>query len=224
MQKERSKQNKKEKKRPFRYFLFDFVKVTGALPTLLWFRPKYIYQSKAAKRKVKKGGALFVANHTGFTDPVVMHCAVWYRRLHFVATKNLFCTKMKNWFFTHMLCISIDKENFGVSSFKEIVRKLQTGHAVGIFPEGGINADEHIVKAFKSGAVMMALQANAPIVPMYIVKREKWYRRTRVVIGEAVAVEREKMTTLKDIETFSQRLHDIEVELQTVYEERRKRK
>ena len=46
---EKLKKNKK-KKRPFEYFFYDFVKVTGAIPAFVIVRPKFIYENENAKK------------------------------------------------------------------------------------------------------------------------------------------------------------------------------
>ena len=94
-----TEKNKTKKiKNPFRFFVYDFVKFTGALPVLIWYRVKCVYENKLAKKKIK-GGALICANHIGFSDPIILNIATWYRRMHFVATNDLFNTKLKAWFF-----------------------------------------------------------------------------------------------------------------------------
>ena len=52
-----------------KYLFHDFVKITATLPGLLWFRPKYVYKSAAAKKKAR-GGVMVIANHISKVDPV----------------------------------------------------------------------------------------------------------------------------------------------------------
>ena len=52
-----------------------------------------------------------------------------------------------------------------------------------MFPEGHIESDDNIDN-FKSGAVMFAVLCNVPIVQIYIEKREHWYNRQRIYVGE----------------------------------------
>ena len=73
----KDKSKKKTKKRQGN-FIYDFVKVTGAIPALCWMRPKTVYISKTAKKGVK-GGVLIASNHISFTDPGLVHCVFWNR-------------------------------------------------------------------------------------------------------------------------------------------------
>ena len=218
---EERKTEKKRKKRnnDIHPWFHDFVKITGAIPTLLWLRPKFIYPSKQAKRRIKKGGVLFISNHSGYIDPIVLLCTVWYRRLNCVATKQLFKGKFNNWMFRHFLCIPVDRENFSILTFKQIVTRLKSGKAVGIFPEGAINKGENKVEAFKAGSAMMAMRAGVPVVPLYIAKREKWYSRVRVVIGEPIRLNNENPHALGEVDKANEILHDAEEKLAQFYED-----
>ena len=120
-----------------------------------------------------------------------------------------------------MLCIQVDKSNFTLSAFHDVVNALKEGDSVVIFPEGEVNQnDTRAPLAFKSGAVLMAHKSGAPLVPMYIVRREHWYQRQYVVVGESIDVRtmlgpvptREAMTRASDF------LHDQEEKLRAYYE------
>ncbi len=181
-----SQKSSKSKKSKFdRNFLYDFVKITGAPPTLLWMRPKVLRPE--GKSRIK-GGFMCSANHCGFLDPVVVHCVFWHRRIYSLATKDLFQTPLKQWFFEKMHCIIVDKENFSMASFREVTRQLKRGKVVSIFPEGNVHVGAKEMSAFKSGIILMAHTARVPIVPMYIVPEGKWYQRRYVVVGKPIDV------------------------------------
>ncbi len=202
---------------PFQHFCYDFVKVTGALPALLWMRPKRYYPFG----KPNTRGALLVSsNHCSMVDPIVVQLAFPLRRLHSLATKDLFSSKAKSAFFHQMHCIVADKENFSLSSFHEVVSRLQDGKMVVIFPEGTVNREgADALLAFKSGAVLMAHKAGAPILPMYIVKREKWYHRQHIVLGTPIDVVDMlgKMPTMQDLTRVSDLLREKEIELREYF-------
>lgn len=217
-----SKNNSKKSKRKsgFLYnFCYDFVRLSGAIPMLLILRTKV---HRPYGTKSPKGKVLISANHRSFLDPVIVHSAIPSRRIHSLATKNLFNTKLKNAFFNKMHCIVVDKENFSLSSLHEVISRLQEEKAVVIFPEGSINREkEDAIRTFKSGAVLMAHRADAPILPLYIVKHEKWWQRHHVVMGEPFNV-REfvgNMPTLEQLNEASAALRKKELELQKYFEE-----
>lgn len=169
-----------------KYLAYDFIKVTAALPGLIWLRPRWIYAAPEA-REYLRGGALVIANHVGFLDPVYLMYAIWYRRHRFVCGKEFFESKAR-WFFRAFRCIPIDRENFGLDSLRLIADELRAGSVVTMFPEGHISADGgEEIAAFKPGMVLMALQGRAPVVPVYFQPRKHWYSRLRVVIGAPVS-------------------------------------
>ena len=214
------KKTKKKRRNPFRYFFFDFVKVTGCWTAALWLRPKRLFESKKAKKHVR-GRAVLIANHTGFTDPISVHLALWYRRMHSLATTELYEQKSRAWFFTRMHCIPVDRENFSMETYRACMETLAERKILCIFPEGAINfGDKSKVNSFKSGAVLMALKGKAPIVPVYIAPRKKWYDRTVTVIGEPIDVaalcgERPNLAT---IEQVTQDIHEKETKLMEIYQ------
>lgn len=209
---------KAKKKKLFDNFCYDFVKVTGAIPMLLWMRPKIYYPFG---KPAIKGAVLISANHRTFLDPVVVHLAFPFRRLNCLATKDLYRNKVLTFFFNQMHCIVVDKENFSLASFRTVVDRLKDDKAVVIFPEGQVNQDQQdTILTFKSGAVLMAQRAKAPILPMYIVKRKKWYQRQRILVGQPVNLGEilSPMPSMQEISQASELLRDKEVQLRQYYE------
>ena len=211
------KNNQKNKARLFalKNFVYDFVKVTAALPALIMFRPKYLYSSKKARKRIR-GGAILIANHNGFFDPIYLMTAVWYRRHRFVCLKQFFEGKSA-WWFKRFGCVPIDKENIDMESFRNIITLLNAGELVSMFPEGRVNSGSGGIDVFKSGVVLMAVQSRKPIVPVYIKPRKHWYRRRVFAIGEAVDVNLlEQKQTFSQIDAFAEQLRDKEKELEAL--------
>ena len=218
---------KKAKALSIKYLPYDFTIVTGS-PAFLWYRPKRIYISKEAKKRIKTG-MLLISNHISLKDPVYLLVGYPFRRHNFVATKELFCNKFRKWFFGKFFrIIEIDRDNFSISSFKEITKRLKEGRMVTLFPEGHVNVNEDgAMNSFKSGMVMMAIKGHAPIVPVYIKKKEHWYSRLVIGIGEAINVEDYKtsaMPTIEDIENISKAIEKQEKELEKICNSKGKKK
>jgi 1-acyl-sn-glycerol-3-phosphate acyltransferase len=209
---------KRAKKPPFYNFCYDFVKITGAIPVMLWLRPK-IYRPYGTK--TPRGGVMVSANHRSLLDPIIIHTAFASRRMDSLATKELFNTPLKSKFFNQMHCIMVDKQNFTLSAFHQVINRLNDGKMVVIFPEGGLNTDENqAISPFKSGAVLMAHKAAAPIIPVYIVPRKKWHHRQRIVIGELFNVREEvgDAPTLVQLNEASEALRQKELALREYFE------
>ncbi|MBQ9807122.1 MAG: 1-acyl-sn-glycerol-3-phosphate acyltransferase [Clostridia bacterium] len=209
--------NKKKKPGKYGNFLYDFVKVTGAIPALLWMRPKVITPSKT---KRPKGGYMLSANHCTLLDPIFILCAFPTRRIHSLATKDLYKNRWLSWFLPRMHCIQVDKENFSLDSFHEVVRRLKEGKVICIYPEGQVNRNTEELLTFKSGVILMAHRAKVPIVPVYLVPPEKWYSRRVAVVGEPINVRAlcGDFPTEEDMNRASAYVHQKEQELKEYYE------
>lgn len=216
MRSSNNKNNRPKRASAFRlkYLLYDMIKWSAALSTLIALRPK-LYYVGARVKKLVKGAALVISNHESYLDIIKLHLAFWNRRLHFVATSQLFATKRGDWFFRRALCIPVDKQNFNVQTFREVCDRLNEGSVVAIFPEGSINREGAPMNAFKSGVVLMALKSGAPIIPVYLDHPKHWYNMQRIVIGEPIEVPLcdGAMPPLREVERITVALRERELEL-----------
>ena len=177
---------KKAKLFSLRCLLMDLIRITGALPGLVWLRPNIRYTSKQAKKRLR-GGVLVIANHTSFIDPACMMYVLWYRRLYFVCHQAFVETKAGPFFRAAGCLIPINADNFSVGSFRSITESLRDGKAVTLFPEGHVNKGDEMLE-FKSGMVLISMQSKRPIVPVYLKPRRHWYSRLKAVVGEPVDI------------------------------------
>lgn len=218
------KSEEKAKLFSFRYLIHDFIKLTAAIPGVLWYRPKILYVGENAKKRIR-GGAVLMSNHNGFFDPVELMFIVWYRRHHFICGKEL--TDSRGGFILKsFLCIPIDRENFGMATFREITGHLKKGELITIFPEGHINTDEDgSIGAFKTGMVLMAVRSGKPIIPVYIGKKEHFFSRLTAAVGEPVDVTAMygSRPTFAQIDEAAELLYTREEELKKCIENRRNR-
>ena len=196
----------------------DVARILAAPTVLLFLRPQWLYESDAAKKPIK-GAAVVVSNHDSFLDPMYIMVAVWYRRMRILATKDLYYHKSLDFFLRVVRCIQVDKKNFNFSTFREVADSLNEGEIVTIFPEGTINdGTQESVRTFKSGAVLMALKGNAPIVPIYIDQRQSYWQRQRYVMGEPIQMTSASggRATLMDINRITVELQQKELKLKAI--------
>ena len=177
--------SKKKTKKFGEYFGYDFGKVTGIVPVWLLMRPKVI---RVGKNKAPKGAFMISSNHCTFLDPLFLHCIFWKRRICSLATKDLYKNKLMTFILDSIHCIQVDKSNFNLNSFHEVTKQLKNGKVVMIFPEGQVNRNSKEMTAFKSGVVLMANTAKAPIVPVYLVPPKRWYNQRTAVVGDPIDV------------------------------------
>ena len=202
----------------FKMFIYDISRWSG-WPLFFWFRVKKIYLNKKQKKHIK-GGALVISNHILYSDPMVLHCAFWDRRVQFLIMKEICTNKFTHWLYTHWGCIPIDREKFSLKTFREIVMRLEGGNLIGIFPEGHVSLkNENPMSPFKSGAVLMAYQANVPIIPVYREIRSNVWKRQKLLVGEPIDIRKQfgENLGMDKIEEATKYLFDKEQELKEIY-------
>ncbi|HPU75821.1 MAG TPA: 1-acyl-sn-glycerol-3-phosphate acyltransferase, partial [Bacillota bacterium] len=88
----------------------------------------------------KEGPVMVVCNHVNLADPLLlgMH---FTRRIHFVASDELFRHPVTRWLFRVFGAIPKRRWSRDIASIRFILRRLDSGEAVGIFPEGQRNWD-----------------------------------------------------------------------------------
>ncbi len=171
-------------------------------PLPLIFNIKKIYITDKARKKVRSS-AIIAANHVSFADPLLIASSFWYRRMFYLAAE----TVMKNKFLKFLLkgigCIEINRNICDMNAIRKVVSVLKSGHTVSIFPQGGIDREEDL-SAIKSGIILMALQSKSPIIPVYVHKKEGFFDRNCIVIGEPIDLFSDDiLPTMKDIQNLS---------------------
>jgi len=123
-------------------------------------------------------GAIIVANHQSLLDIPAMfkHCPP---NLSFIAKKELASIPIFGWAAFIVGTIFIDRAKGAQNeSLSDIVRHLQSGLNIFIFPEGTRSTTGRLAP-FKRGAFVFAIQAQAPIVPVTIINsRERLPKKT----------------------------------------------
>ncbi len=157
-----------------------------------------------------QGGAIIAANHTSFFDPFLAGITFWYRRMHFLVAEIVMGGKFRSWLLKGVGAIRIDRGAADIEAINQSIKKLKEGYVLTVFPQGEIHrADD--MDAIKSGAVLMALRAGVPIIPIHMMPRNRWYQRRTVIIGNAIDPKKicaKKMPSTADINAITQALMD----------------
>lgn len=127
----------------------------------------------------KTEGNIFVSNHLTYVDQFLLGYTLGNRAAHFMASSQ-FKTMKRGGFYRFMGAVFVDRDD---DNSKEQARILQTqmvlnGSDVFIFPEGTRKPPYDVLKPFKLGAVTIAQETGAPIIPMVI---NNTYKRNQLV-------------------------------------------
>ena len=161
--------------------LYALLVIILKLPIHLLMRPK-IYGNKGALRM--KGGVIFIANHRTLFDPVMLAVCT-PRMIHFMAKKELFETKIGNFFFKQLLVFPVSRKSADIKSLRQALKLLEEGKAFGIFPEGTRSITEGMDE-FEKGTAFIAIKSGAPIVPVYISPKSYSGFRLKIMVGDPI--------------------------------------
>ena len=199
-----SEKKTKAKLFDIRHFPMDLGRVCMAFLPLVYRVRARTPEGEKYRRKIR-GGAIIAANHTNFTDPVVLFVTFWYRRVFFLAGELVMDGTLKSKLMAGMGAIRIDRNIVDMEAIRRCVGLLKEGHILGVFPQGQITKTQEVSNV-KHGTVLMALQAGVPIVPMYIEPQQKWYKGRNVVIGDPIDPKEictKKIPSTADIQNLS---------------------
>jgi 1-acyl-sn-glycerol-3-phosphate acyltransferase len=115
----------------------------------------------------QRGPCIIVSNHTSYVDWMILSAIYKKKYVVFLANKDLDKRPFINWLMKLNILIYIDTNNPGYTYFREVVKRLEQGHIVVIYPEG-TRSKNGKMKAPKIGFVKLALLTGAPIVPLGI--------------------------------------------------------
>jgi 1-acyl-sn-glycerol-3-phosphate acyltransferase len=116
----------------------------------------------------KQGGICFVSNHVGIFD-IILALAYIGSPFGFIAKKELAYLPFFNLWVSILGGLFIDRKNIrkALKTINHGIKKLQDGNSMLIFPEGTRSKGRGLLP-FKSGAIKLATQSLAPIVPIAI--------------------------------------------------------
>jgi 1-acyl-sn-glycerol-3-phosphate acyltransferase len=117
----------------------------------------------------KTGGALLVANHQSYLDPVVV--AVRLRRpVSYLARSELFVNPYLGWLIRSLHAFPV-RQGYGgqgdVGAVRETIRRLEEGHILNIYPEGTRTEDGEIAPLQK-GIALILRKVSVPVIPVAI--------------------------------------------------------
>jgi 1-acyl-sn-glycerol-3-phosphate acyltransferase len=151
------------------------------------------------RENMPDGAAIVCGNHSHWSDPVLIIFAIGSRcHLHMMAKAELFLKPVIGRFLNSVGMFPVDRGSNDISSVRKVIRYLKAGEKVGIFPEGTRVTDEKGGDP-RNGAVYFAAKLGVPIVPVYIPRNRKLFRRVDVVIGEPYMIS----SGTKDTETLN---------------------
>ncbi len=142
----------------------------------------------SGKVELPEGAAVICANHSSNIDPVIVAMVLGKNNYtRFMAKAPLFKIPIAGAILRKIEAIAADRDGKDVNALRLSMQALKEGHRLMLFPEGtraGSDGD----KEAKTGAVRMASKFNAPIIPIFISREKKIFRKYDVCVGQPYSV------------------------------------
>lgn len=110
------------------------------------------------------GPVLVVSNHQAYLDPPLLGTAIRGRHAQYVARDTLFKFKPIGWALALVNSIPIREDSGDAGAIREILKRLDSGDLVILFPEGN-RSDDGAMRPFKRGAALLVKRSRCPVVP-----------------------------------------------------------
>ena len=174
-------------------------------------------------RQVPAGPWILACNHLSHFDPPLI-AGAFSRPIDFLAMRELF---QPAWFGALMRkchVISVGRDEVDTAAFKTVLKRLQSGRIVGVFPEGGLRAGATSVlegARIKEGISLLAAKSGCSVRPAVIVGSDQlyvarnWLRRPRVVVavGEPIPALSKKESRKEWVEKLASEMRKLYAEV-----------
>ncbi len=122
----------------------------------------YKVRSSGSEQLPRTGGVLLLANHMSYVDPAFIQ-ATSPRPIRFVGSETVRATSFWfDWIFRLTGTIPLSPDNALVAT-RQIVRALEAGEVVCLFPEGAISRTGQLMR-IQRGLETIARKANVPVI------------------------------------------------------------
>ena len=194
----------KRKPDPKYFPLFRKLLTASMGPLLQLGAVKVVLQGE---EQLPEGGFLLVGNHRSDFDPITAMYALRKRGLTFVTKKENVDIPVGGRLIVGSGCLSLDRndDKQGLLVIREVVRRIRSGDAIGIYPEGTRSKTGKLLP-FRVGCFKAAQWAKCPLVVLKTQGTENigknfFLRRTPVTLTVAAVLPFEQIAALdtKDI-------------------------
>jgi len=154
------------------FILFIFIGI---------FAPFKVYGKKNID---KKQNYIIVCNHKSNFDAILIDM-VFSKRNIYLAKIELFKNKFAGFFFKKFGGIGFDrKKGLSLTQTKVVYNLINKNHNIGIFPEGTRKDDFYENDDVKGGACFFAIKTRTPIIPCFIAKKHRLFRKNAILVGK----------------------------------------
>ena len=156
--------------------VYDVLRPIGAL-----LYPQKFY----GLENIPEGPAILCAPHSNVADPILISFALGRKTyVHHLAKAESKTMFIFGWLMKKAGSIFVKRGERDIDSFKQCMRVLKAGEKLIVFPEG-TRVREGDVSHPHVGAVTFACRTDAPIVPVFLTRKKRFWAPLTLVFGEA---------------------------------------
>jgi 1-acyl-sn-glycerol-3-phosphate acyltransferase len=169
---------------------------------------------------VKDGACVFIGNHYTLFDPIYPASVTW-EGIHYVAKSELFSKPILRWLLRKVKAIPANRDGNDARVMMDCLKCLKNGEKIALYPEGTRNKTDQEFLPFHHGAAAMAIKAKAPIVPIVLYKRPRFFRLVHVIVGEPLELTEyyDKKLTVEDLALADEKLLRCMIEMKKAHTE-----
>ena len=148
----------------------------------------------------KEGPVVFVSNHQGYADIIVLMAAIDSIQFGFVAKDDLIKIPLFGKWILRIRSVSMhrDETKEAVKAILEGIKYIKDGFSLMIFPEGTRSKGPEMGE-FKKGAFKLATKPKVPIIPVTVNGSYRSFEETGVFKGARVDVVIHPAVETKDL-------------------------
>jgi len=139
--------------------------------------------------------AILVSNHLSYFDFLLLG-SLFRKKIVFLAVEKIKRIPFIKWFTKFHIVIFINREHPGVAFFREIIRYLESGRLLVVYPEAGRSRTGKMMKP-KLGFVKLAMKTNTPVIPIAMKgtydilpphRRIPRLKRCEIIVGKKIYI------------------------------------
>jgi len=173
----------------------------------VWLALSLLWRFRAVGvRGVPLEGPLIVAcNHVSYFDPPALGVAM-PRPVTYMAKEELFRIPLLGPVIRWLGAFPVDRKRGDVAAIKAAIRILETGAALGIFPEGTRNKDGTVRP--QMGVALLAAMSGATVLPAYVAGTAHADRLAKITVafGEPMRPELGRKATRDELAKWTDEL------------------
>ena len=152
---------------------------------LLWIPLSILHPTFIkGKKNLPKGKAILSCNHYSNWD-IALYILNTTEKIKILAKKELFKNKLFGAILRNFGGIEIDREGNDINAIINCMKTLKSDKKLFVFPEGTrLKNEADILGEIKSGMALIAIKTKTPIVPIWIERKPKIFRKSVYTIGK----------------------------------------